>query len=95
MYKRLALITCSDILLENCAPASAPPPVTPVPPQHKPLSLNDMRNRQLAIKRQAHTRPSKHLLELSMADAEVMTMEWGGYLCLSLRITSIFGKKAL
>lgn len=21
-----------------------------------------------------------------------MTMEWGGYLCLSLRITSIFGK---
>lgn len=41
---------------------------------------------------EAHTRPSKHLLELSMAEAEVMTMEWRGYLCLPLRITSIFGK---
>lgn len=42
---------------------------------------------------ETHTRPSKHLLELSMAEAEIMTVEWRGYLCLPLRIASIFEKK--
>lgn len=41
---------------------------------------------------ETHTRPSKHLLELSMAEAEIMTEEWRGYLCLPLRIASIFEK---
>lgn len=44
---------------------------------------------------ETHTRPSKHLLELSMAEAEIMTVEWRGYLCLPLRIASIFEKKNL
>lgn len=94
IYKRLVLNRCSRSavhtssadLTKNCGLASAPPPL------HKPFSLNDMPNHQPAIKRRHIQGLSKHLLELSMAEAEVMTMEWGGYLCLSLRITSIFGK---
>ena len=42
---------------------------------------------------EAHTRFSKHLLDLSIAEAEVMTIGHWGYLCLSLHITSIAGKQ--
>lgn len=70
---------------KNCCLVSAPPP------HNKPFSLNDAKP-SACHQTQAHTRPSKHLLELSMAEAEVMTTEWGGYLCLSLRITSVSGK---
>lgn len=99
IYKRLALNKYTNFTVQTSAQTenrgliSAPPlPIdtTPTPPS---LALKDMPNPSARHQMQARTRPSKHLLELSMAEAEVMTTGRGGYLCLSLHITSIPGKR--
>lgn len=64
-------------------------------PSTKTLSFEWHSKPSACQQMQAHTGPSKHVLELSMAEAKVTTTEWGGYLCRSLHITSISGKKKL
>lgn len=67
--------------------------VVPAPIHARHSALDDTPVGQLDIHCRHILRVSKHLLELSMAAGQVTTAELGGYLCRSLHITTIFGKK--
>lgn len=84
IYKRLALNKYTSFTAQTSAEKQYDFNTTTTPAAPPPTSMCQIH--QQPIKHGRVRWPSKHLLELSMAEAEVMTTERGGYLCLSLHI---------
>lgn len=85
IYKRLALNKYTSFTAQTSAEKQYDfNTTTTTPAATPPTSMCQIH--QQPIKHGLVRWPSKHLLELSMAEAEVMTTERGGYLCLSLHI---------